>query len=150
MDYIFDTHVFDSIVAGDLSLDDLKSAKSRGDRFYVTHIQVDEINRCKDENKRATLNLLMLKVSPEVAVTETAIWGVSRWGEAKWGTKGFYEQLKQGNLKHTEDALIGEVAIVNSFTLVTNDHDLMKKVIKLSGKAISINEYRRNINESHG
>ena len=97
--------------------------------------------------------------------TEAAVWGVSKWNECKWGngikipTENFvldvsrldggaklggttyFEALQNGNLKHIEDALIGETAIVNNLTLVSNDKNFRNKVNELGGKALSFNEF---------
>lgn len=145
MDYIFDSHVFDALFKKDLNIDDLEKAKSRGDRFYITHIQVDEINDCANKDKRAILNLFMLKVAPKVVPTESFIIGRSRLGEAKLGTAGYYEKLRGGSVKHIEDALIGEVAIKNNMTLITDDNQLRRNVNKLNGNAISIADYNELI-----
>lgn len=84
--------------------------------------------------------MFMLKIAPEVLPTETAVYNYSRYGEVKRGNGEYYKVLKQDNEKHIEDALIGEVAIKNNITLVTNDTGLIKKVNRLGGKAISVRD----------
>ena len=67
--------------------------------------------------------------------TESFVLDVSRLdGEAKLGTTIYFEALQNGNLKHIEDALIGETAIVNNLILVSNDGNFRNKVKKLSGR----------------
>jgi len=45
-------------------------------------------------------------------------------------------------LKHTEDALIGETAIKNSFVLVSHDDRLRNLVKELGGTALSIEDFK--------
>jgi len=97
--------------------------------------------------------------------TEAAVWGVSKWNECKWGngvkipTESFvldvsrldgeakldgttyFEALQNGNLKHIEDALIGETAIVKNLILVSNDESFRNKVQAVGGKAITFNKF---------
>lgn len=143
--YIFDSHLFDALVAKHLTMNELEDAKKNGATFYITHVQIDEINRCTDEDKRAILNLLMVKIAPKVIPTETFVMGRSRLGEAKLGTSGVYEKIYNGNKAHIEDALIGEVAVKNDMILVTEDTGLKKKVAALKGRTISINEFRKEV-----
>ena len=82
------------------------------------------------------------KVSPLMIPTESVICGVSRFGEAKFGDGKIIEEIRKENLKHTKDALIGEVAIKNNFLLVTEDVRLKNKVNSLNGKAINLNGFK--------
>jgi rRNA-processing protein FCF1 len=141
--FIFDSNIIDCIVNKKISFEKLESIRSTGGKFYVTHVQVDEINKCPEVNKRSILNLFMLKTMPEVIPTETIVLGYSRLGEAKFGNDEFYKKLLvNNNPKHIEDALIGEVAIKNNIILITEDTKFLKKVIKLGGQAISIDQFR--------
>ncbi|MGV7106483.1 PIN domain-containing protein [Flavobacterium sp. U410] len=45
-----------------------------------------------------------------------------------------------GNYKKTNDALIGETAIKNNLTLITNDKKFKNKVIELGGKVLTVEE----------
>ena len=138
---IFDSNIYDLVADGTLNID-LLSEKKDDFELYITHIQIDEINKCPDEDKRARLFLFKSKLSPIVIPTESSIFGTSRFGEAKFGDGNILEKIKEGNLKNTEDALIGEVAIKKNFILVTEDSKLKNKVNSLNGKAVDLEEFK--------
>lgn len=137
---ILDSNIFDDIISGNLKIDD--SVKTKAE-FYITHLQVDEINKCPDEEKRAKLFLFMGKASPVIIPTSSFVLGRSRLGEARLGDGIIFEELKKGNIKHTEDALIGETAIKENLILVTQDKTLKNKVNSQGGKAIDLTEFKR-------
>lgn len=162
MKFMFDTNIFDKLLAKDIDL----SIFSDMHEFFVTHIQKDEIDAIskpeKQEWKTKLLNLFkslnegniptesfILGTSRLGAAklssvpTESMVWGVSRWDEAKWTNPktSLIEELRKGNLKHTEDALIGETAIKKEFILVTEDNNLFNKFVALGGKAIRFEQF---------
>ena len=141
---IFDTNIFDEILNGSLNINDLIQFKEKAE-FYITHIQVDEINKCSDKERRAKLFLLMGKLQPIIIPTSSFILGKSRLGEARLGNGIIFKDLQQGNMKHASDALIGETSIREGLILVTNDKTLRKRVNSRGGKAISVDEFRRMI-----
>lgn len=143
MDLMFDSNVFDELVSGNLSLD---LFESKSIKVYVTHIQIDQINKCTNIEKRAKLFLFMIQAKPEKVATESFIFGHSRLGFAKLGGGGMIEILKAGNLKNTDDALIGETAIRNNLILITNDIDFRKKVMKLGGTVMNTQELKNLVN----
>jgi len=138
---IFDSNIYDLIANGNLNIN-LLSDKNEEFEFYITHIQTDEINKCPDEDKRAKLILFMTKLSPIVIPTNSFILGLSRLGEAKLGDAKLLEEIRKENLRHTRDALIGEVAIKNNFILITEDIRLKNKINSLNGNAINLNEFK--------
>jgi len=104
MKYVVDTNIFNWLV-------DRKIADTLlpGDgEFFDTHIQIDEINKTSDEERRARLFLTLASSLSGVIPTESTIIGRSRIGRSK----------------NINDALIAEVSIVNSHTLLTADVDL--------------------------
>jgi len=141
---IFDSNIYDLIANENLNIN-LLSAKKEDFEFYITHIQTDEINKCSDEDKRARLFLFITKLSPVVIPTESFILDKSRLGEARLGDAKILEEIRKENLKHTEDALIGETAIKNNLILVTEDNRLKNKVNSLNGKAISLREFKESL-----
>lgn len=136
----FDSNVFDEMVSGNLNISDLIALKEKLE-YYITHIQVDEINECSDKDKRSRLFLIMGKLSPIIIPTTSFILGKSRLGEARLGDGHIFEELKNGNIKNTEDALIGEVSIKEGIILVTQDIKLKKYVNSNNGKAINVDEF---------
>ena len=140
--YIFDTNIFDDIVSEKLKVSDIvKYKKFKKVKIYVTHIQIDEINKCSDVDKRARLNIFMVKIRPILISTSSCAFDVSRFDESKFGDGIIFNKIKKGNIKYVEDALIGETAIKEGIILVTNDKRLKKTVIELGGNALSLNEF---------
>lgn len=192
--FMFDTNIFDELLSNKIDLNLLP----KNLKYYITHIQEDEIESMGEEKKEKKDQLLSLlnkfsgKLIPTEAnmlgvskfgacklgngvkiPTEAAVWGVSKWNECKWGngvkipTESFvldlsrldgeakldgttyFEALQNGNLKHIEDALIGETAIVNDLTLVSNDENFRSKVQRLGGKAVTFNKFIEINSDSH-
>lgn len=140
--YIFDTNIFDDIVNEKLKISDIAKYKNfKKVKIYVTHIQIDEINKCSDVDKRARLNIFMVKIRPILIPTSSCAFDISRFDESKFGDGIIFNKIKRGNIKNVEDALIGETAIKEGITLVTNDKRLMNIVMELGGNAISLNEF---------
>jgi len=70
--YIFDTNIFDDIVNEKLKVLDIVRYKNyKKVEIYVTHIQIDEINKCNDVDKRARLNIFMVKIRPILIPTSS-------------------------------------------------------------------------------
>ena len=135
MNIILDSNVFDDLVNGKL---DLKIIVNRN--VYITHIQIDELNKCPDEEKRAKLFNSLLEIKSEKIPTESNIIGTSRIGSAKIGDGNLIDKLIKDNYKNTNDALIGETAIKNKMTLITNDHKLKNRVIELGGNSLTVDQ----------
>src|SRR5262249_19254655 len=95
------------------------------------HIQIDEINRTSDENRRARLLITLTSVIGELLPTETTVLDVSRLDWCKLGDGAIYTSIKSQldarngrRASNMRDALIAEVAVANGFTLLTADADL--------------------------
>jgi hypothetical protein len=137
--YVVDTCVFnwlaDSLVK--------TSALPSDGGFAITHIQMDEINKTKDEERRARLLLVQASLHCKLLPTQTLVLDVSRIDHAKMGDGKLFTSLRSeldirnGKKKNNvRDALIGEVAIANGFTLLTADEDLKSATEKHGGKVI--------------
>jgi hypothetical protein len=165
--FMFDTCVFNHMLDQDI---DLNAIRSQG-RFFVTHIQRDEINNCSNESRKNQLLELFFELQDEKAATEStvlgisrlgesklsgnsvptssAVWGVSRWGEAQWTDPkaSFYETIKsdldriKNKPNNIQDALIGETALKNKFTLVTDDKALAEVMKKYGCRVITLMEF---------
>lgn len=159
---MFDTNIFNLILDGKVDLSSIVETSE----LYITHIQKDELSATKDELRREQLLHVFKNItqSPEATSsavlgvsrigeaklgaakipTETMIWGLSEWGSSKWGSDGgLYETIKteldKKNKKkknNIQDALIAETCILNNFTLVTNDRDLLTVIELLKGHAV--------------
>lgn len=127
MKYVVDTNVINWLVDGKID----RSALPEGGEFVATHIQIDELNRTSDEDRRARLFLILTSTIGELLPTESAIMGTSRFNWCKMGDGVVYSSIKKeldaingGRRSNIHDALIAEVAIINGFTLLTADGDL--------------------------
>lgn len=135
MKYVVDTSIFNKLVDGVMTPDQLPS----DGEFVASHIQIDEINRTKDEEKRARLFLKFATIVREVVPTETFILDVSRLDHGKMSNGALFEKLRNelnilngGKRNNIMDALIAEIAINNGYMLLTADYHL-QKVAKNNG-----------------
>lgn len=141
---IFDSHLFDSIMDGKLSIDRVVDSKTKGFEYYITHVQVEELSNCPEADKRAKLSLIITKIAPILVPTESLVLGTSRLGYTRLGEGDVLSQItktSENKEKFTNDALIGEAAIKGRFTLVTNDVKIRNKVNTEGGRAISLEEF---------
>ena len=129
MEFVVDTCIINKLIEGKISLIALPQNCS----FFASHIQIDELNKTPDAERRAQLFLKFAEISPKIIPTESFIWDVSRWDQAKWNDGQLYNNLKQSldalnksKPSNANDALIAETAIVNNYTLLTSDKDLTK------------------------
>ncbi|HEU4471530.1 MAG TPA: type II toxin-antitoxin system VapC family toxin [Flavisolibacter sp.] len=136
--YIFDTNFIDAVISGEIDTEAVDAFRRRiNGTYFITHVQVDEMNRTPDEEKRAQMFLRALKLKFEIEPTSSFIIGYSRIEEGEIGEDdGLYERLMGENIRHVEDAMIGETAIKNGMTLVTGDIRLYKAVKREGGQVI--------------
>lgn len=125
--YVVDTSLINKLVDGSAHVDELP----KDGEFIATHIQIDEINRTKDEERRAKLFLTFSKNVNDIVPTETFVLGKSRLGEGKLSDEETYKKIKNhldslnnGKQNNIDDALIAEVALINGFILLTADYHL--------------------------
>jgi len=138
MKYVVDTSVINKLVDGLIQPEDLPD----DGEFVASHIQIDELNRTSDEDRRAKLFLKFARTIDELVPTESFVLGVSRLGEGKLGDGAAYSSVKSqldalngGKANNSMDALIAEVAIRNGFTLLTADYHL-KQVSEAYGAKV--------------
>ncbi|HEC87330.1 MAG TPA: hypothetical protein ENI49_05645, partial [Thermoplasmatales archaeon] len=137
--FMFDTTVFGDILDNKINIEKFP----KYDRYYVTHVQYDEILGTPNETVRKRVLEIFQKIPKKEIPTESFVVGLkySRVGKAKLGGGVLLEAIREGNLKHTRDALIGETAIKNGLILVTNDKRLLNKVRDLGGQAITLGDF---------
>jgi restriction endonuclease S subunit len=78
--FMFDTNVFNAILNEYIDLERLP----RNLKYYVTHIQYDEICSTQSEARKRELLKIIEKVPSEVIATEGVVCGVSKYGMAKY------------------------------------------------------------------
>jgi predicted nucleic acid-binding protein len=148
--YILDTKVFNALLDGELELS-LFAEK----RICVVHPQQDELANTPDPVRREALLAVARKLGAEPIATSSAVWGVSKFDQAKWTkSDGLFDrirseieevdasagkQLRPQN--QSRDALLGETAIREGLTLVTNDKGLTAVVRAHGGKVVSLVEF---------
>ncbi|MGQ0723216.1 MAG: PIN domain-containing protein [Candidatus Eiseniibacteriota bacterium] len=146
MTYVLDTNIFNWLVD---KLVDHSELPTDGD-LVVTHLQVDEVSRISDEDRRARVFLTLACVITGVLPTESAICDVSRLDHCKLGDGAIYTSVKSAldarngrQAANTADALIAEVALANDFTLLTADRDLAE-VADAHGGRVALYKRRAN------
>ncbi|TAL53822.1 hypothetical protein [Pandoraea sp.] len=139
--YLLDTNVFNKLLDRVLKSEELPT----DGEFVVTHLQIDEINKTSDAERRVGLVLVQTALRVQLVPTETMVFDVSRFDHAKLSDGKVYTELKnsldalnKSKSNNVHDALIGEVGIVNGYTLITADRDLAKVVVDMGGKVLLI------------
>lgn len=113
---MFDTCALNALLDAGIDVGALWHLKGR---VFVTHVQLDEINNTKDEEKRKALldvfqeattgsvptESLVLGASKlggaklggdQIVSTESAVWGVSKFGQSKWTSHvALYAAIKE-------------------------------------------------------
>lgn len=136
---ILDTNIFNRLLDGQIAIAQLPLGQ-----YVATHIQLDEIERTPDPERRAELHAQFASIIDEVTPTESFVLDFSRLDMARLGDAVVFEQLRdtlsaaapQRFTANTNDALIGEAAINNGYTLVTADRELASIVRRLGGDVI--------------
>jgi len=140
--YMLDTNVFNRVVEGRFSIDDLP----QDGEYFFTHAQMDEINNTPDKykEKRGDLLQVFTEINPHKVPTESMVFGYSRFNEGKLGDSPVYQKIldflddKKKKDSNIFDALIGETSVVNKMTLITGDKDLAEIVTSLRGSVVKI------------
>jgi predicted nucleic acid-binding protein len=137
MKCVVDTNIFNKLIDGSLSTEDIPADAE----LVATHVQIDELNRTRDDERRARLFLRFATLVDSVIPTESTVLGVSRLNHSKLSDGGLYNRLKidldslnKGKTNNTHDVLIAEVAIANGHTLLTADYHLAEVAKKHGGR----------------
>jgi len=146
---MLDSNIINDLQSGKITRKDIERAKAKGYRFYITHIQSDEISNIEDTNLRQQLMSFMILFTPEIVNTHSSVEGLSRLGFTDIKDGEIIKIMTENKKTHKkfQDALIAETSIERDFTLLTNDDRLRANVLKLNGRAISLVEFKRNLTE---
>lgn len=146
-DILVDSNIIDDLISNKITEKEIKEAKQKGFNFFITHIQSDEISKCKNEEKRAKLTLFLTKLSPKIVETESLVMDLSRLDYAKMGAGDIMRKITGDtkDLRKYKDGLIGETALAKNYILLTNDTILSKKIKKIGGNSISSEEFKNLI-----
>ncbi|MBI3702717.1 MAG: hypothetical protein HY244_02415 [Rhizobiales bacterium] len=133
---MLDTDIHDTIAVDEEFARRIKQCQAAGHiTLQSTHIQQEEIADIPTDRDIGQANV----VDTQRIGASVLVWGKSLWGEDRWGTKDMNEafvQLQKGNLKHTEDAMIGVTALTDADILVTNDQRFRTKFQSLTSRVI--------------
>ena len=138
MKYVVDTSIINKLVDGKINPFELPT----DGEFLASHIQIDELKKTKEDERRAQLLARFDELGAEVVKTESALFDRSKFGGAKFGDgitiQALTNALDALNRKknNPNDALIGELAIKNGFTLLTADRDLKTVVESHGGRVL--------------
>lgn len=135
--HVIDTCVINWLINGTIDPGDLPEGQ-----YVATHIQADEIAQTPDEDRRRRLEARLAETVDVSIPTESFVLGVSRLGEARLSDGLLYTQItdaldaKKLRTSNTQDALIGEVALLNGYTLVTADRVFADVITHLGGQVV--------------
>ena len=126
-------------------------------RYYIHHIQEDEIKNTPDETRMLQLLERFEVVEQEEILTESTGWNVSKWEKAKITRDNLAERLleriqemdkkkkkKKKIENQTRDALIADTCIKRNITLITEDGTLLEVMKEFGGQAITLKEFLKD------
>jgi predicted nucleic acid-binding protein len=142
--YMFDTNIFNYVIDGEVDVSSLVG----GPALYATHIQVDELERTPDKQRKAQLKQLFSEIPQEPVPTESGVYGTSRWDKFKYGNGELRSKLEKRlkelggqDKSNVRDALIAETAIERGLGLVTHDRNLFLAVTESKGAACNLKHF---------
>ena len=125
---MLDTDVIDKLSQEMDAVRQVGEAVDRGDiELIVTSVQVDELARIPDVEKRSLTVLALLGCRARLVPTSMVVLDVSRWDLAQWGDEaesaGYDLHLGTGSnrTRHAQDATIAATAAKLGATLVTEN-----------------------------
>ena len=136
MKYVVDTSIINKLVDGKIALSELPIDVE----FIASHIQIDELNKTKDSNRRVQLLTLFRELDTEVVQTESFYLDTSLLSQATMSDAITFQSIKDAldakkrKKNNVNDALIAEVAIKHGITLLTTDKNLRLVTESLGGK----------------
>jgi predicted nucleic acid-binding protein len=128
-DFMLDTNIFGELMNKEIQDITPKKIRENSDRaeFYVTHIQIDEINDNEHKNSRGRLLHHITDIMDHKIPTEGFIIDTSRLGAAKLADdytlyKDILKELPGDNTDNDrKDAMLATTAIKRDITFVTAD-----------------------------
>ena len=141
---MLDTNIFNHILDNKILIENFPENLN----LFITHIQLDELEKTRDQNRRKMLLTIFKKIDQENIPTESLVLSVSKLGKAKLGDEnGLYKKIKldldEKEIKQNnkQDALIAKTTIKNGLILVTDDSDLLEVTQKYNGEVINLEDF---------
>jgi hypothetical protein len=130
--FILDSMIHDKLIDEPEILERLATlVEARSVEVLSTHVQRDQLARTPDAERAERLGAVPVKQVPTYGMVAD-VW---RAGEARVSEDEPFQSLREGNLKHTEDALIAATAQYEDAILVTEDRTLKSRA---HGQGISV------------
>lgn len=164
--YVFDTNVLNQLVSDATAIELLKGALEHGYCFFITDVQLRELNGMPDRTGRYTdaaswhpsknyvqiqkmINELNIQNISCVALLLKGFWtldGSMRILDDKDPYFEMFQAIHNDNLHHLRDATIAEATLHNHCKLVSKDKRLRNKVNSFFlNSALSINEFMESL-----
>lgn len=141
---MFDTNIFNHILDGGIDL----ARFIRKARFFATHVQFDELNKTRNQGRRASLLGIFERVPQMTVSTKTFVLDTSNLDRAEVGEGTLYKkvkcelnQLSKGKPNNVNDELIAETATKSHFILVTDDCDLSQVARRNDGSCLTLKDF---------
>lgn len=151
---MFNTNIFNHLLDENIKNDNLP----KNFNYFITHIQLDELNETKKEEIKNKLLKVFKEINKEEIPTESAIYGISRYDQAKYGDGDLYNKVllklqkldKESGKKMTpenqaKDVLIAETCIKNNFILISNDENLRKVTLEFNGQSLNLEQFLKRV-----
>ena len=142
--FMFDTNIFNHVLDGRINL----ARFIHKAQFFATHIQFDELNKTRNEGRRANLLDIFERVPQMVVSTKTFVLDTSSLDRAEVGKGTLYRkikcelnQLNKGKPNNVSDALIAETATKSHLILVTDDCDLSQVARQNEGSCMTLKDF---------
>ncbi len=155
-EYVFDTNAFNRVI--DDNIDVIKISEKA--IIYASHIQLTELEATTNESRKTALVSCFHQITEKQLSTESMVFPIV-FDSMKFGD-GTYEELRaeldyeasklnnrksRNKLKNNpNDAQIGEVALKNEYTLVSDDPELLKVMINRGANVLTYDAFINAIN----
>lgn len=144
MKFMFDSCAFDKLLYFK-SKKMLKENAKFDIEYYITSVQIAELCKTPNEEKRIKLILNLSIMRPKIIPTTSFILGYARLGYSMLGDGEIYKKLLNNNSSNVKDAIIAETANKEDCCLVTEDRKLFKSMKKNNYKVIDFDEFHNCI-----
>ncbi|MHB8463851.1 MAG: type II toxin-antitoxin system VapC family toxin [Acidimicrobiales bacterium] len=125
--FLLDSNVIDALIDRSQYIA-FREAVSQGRcRVTITHVQIDELARTPDVERRCQLLVALIALHPEFHQTAGFVLDFSRLGGSSLGDGVTVDAIRGDNVGRSGDALIAATAEGSSFILVTEDGQLRRQ-----------------------
>ena len=125
--YMLDTNVFDYL----LENQDIIEKFFKNKKFYITSIQMSEVENITNSDRRKSIQGIMKKIKIKVVSREFSVWRDDlHWSDDDiWGGElsDDFIRIENGNPNNQKDAMIFEACKRHKLALITFDKEFLKK-----------------------